>query len=477
MRSVPYARITVLLLSVAAGASVVLVQDYLAASLTNWHPLVAVEAVLIILLSIGPVLGQWLSGRLLTMRTGVAVLFAIIFGVAPLYFMFDETIMYGLLDSWTWSPYAVLGRTLAYAGLGIAGFHLGYRLQVANRLAGILPRFAGPWNRRRTLRVFSFTVVTFALSVVSIWVIAGGWASLANSMGRARAFISGHGYAVQGMTLMLVGILVMWAYGLSRKRLAWITVIPIVLYSAVSALLGSRSNIIVLWATLYLMYLLTGQGTNWARKFLLSLAMGVAALLVLVAVRDVRMLGPTLDQAGQVALASLPSSIADLVFAVVREFREAEIFAVLVAITPEVIPFLYGRSYVEVLFQPIPRVLWASKPVPAGFMVGQVLRGVNVGTPSTVMGELYLNFGVFGIVPGMLLFGLLCAMVDHWLKDNRDSPAVVLVFSFLFASLPQIVTRSFMGVVTQLLLFLLPTLVFLWYVTRRSRRLDVVERL
>jgi hypothetical protein len=68
-------------------------------------------------------------------------------------------------------------------------------------------------------------------------------------------------------------------------------------------------------------------------------------------------------------------------------------------------------------------------------------------------------------------------MVDHWLKDNRDSPAVVLVFSFLFASLPQIVTRSFMGVVTKLLLFLLPTLVFLWYVIRPSRRLDVVERL
>ena len=477
MRSVPYARITVLLLSVAAGASVVLVQDYLAASLTNWHPLVAVEAVLIILLSIGPVLGQWLSGHLLTMRTGVAVLFAIIFGVAPLCFMFDESIMYGFLPSWTGSPYAVLGRTLAYAGLGIAGFHLGYRLQVANRLAGMLPRFAGPWSRRRTLRVFSFTVVTFALSVVALWVIAGGWANLANSLGRVRKLIAGQHYAVQGISLMGSGILVMWAYGLQRNRLAWITVIPIVLWSLVSALLGGRSNIIVLWATLYLMYLLTGQGTNWARKFLLSLAMGVAALLVLVAVRDVRVLGPTLDQAGQVALASLPSSIADLVFAVVREFREAEIFAVLVAITPEVIPFLYGRSYVEVLFQPIPRVLWASKPVPAGFMVGQVLRGVNVGTPSTVMGELYLNFGVFGIVPGMLLFGLLCAMVDHWLKDNRDSPAVVLVFSFLFASLPQIVTRSFMGVVTQLLLFLLPTLVFLWYVTRRSRRLDVVERL
>lgn len=405
------------------------------------------------------------------------MLFAIIFGVAPLCFMFDESIMYGFLPSWTWSPYAVLGRTLAYAGLGIAGFHLGYRLQVANRLAGILPRFAGPWNRRRTLRVFSFTVVTFALSVVSLWVIAGGWANLANSLGRARKLIAGQHYAVQGISLMGSGILVMWAYCLQRKRLAWITVIPIVLYSLVSALLGGRSNIIVLWATLYLMYLLTGQGTSWARKFLLSLAMGVAALLVLVAVRDVRVLGHTLDQAGQVALASLPSSIADVVLAVVREFRQAEIFAVLVAITPEVIPFLYGRSYVEVLFQPIPRALFAGKPVAAGFMVGQLLRGVNVGIPSTAMGELYLNFGVFGIVPGMLLFGLLCAMVDHWLKDNRDSPAVVLVFSFLFASLPQIVTRSFMGVVTKLLLFLLPTLVFLWYVTCPSRRLDVVERL
>jgi hypothetical protein len=352
----------VLLLNVAAGASVVMVQDYLAASLTNWHPLVAVEAVLIILLSIGPVLGQWLRGRLITMRTGVAVLFAIIFGVAPLYFMFDETVMIGLLDFWAWSPYTVLGQTLAYAGLGIVGFHLGYRLQVAKRLARLLPSFAGRWSRRRTQRTFWFTVVTFALSVVSIWVVAGGWSSLANSLGRVRKLIAGQHYAFQGIGLMLIGILLMWAYGLQRKRLAWITVIPIVLYSLVSALLGSRSNIIVLWATLYLMYLLIDQGTNWARKFLLSLAVGVAALLVLVAVRDVRMLGHTMDQAGQVALASLPSSIGDLVFAVVREFREAEVFAVLVAITPEVIPFLYGRSYVEVLFQPIPRALWAGKP-------------------------------------------------------------------------------------------------------------------
>ena len=85
--------------------------------------------------------------------------------------------------------------------------------------------------------------------------------------------------------------------------------------------------------------------------------------------------------------------------------------------------FLYGTSFVNFFFFPIPRVLWPEKPqIRIGPYVAQVLLYYNnqSGAPPGGIGELYMNFGWAGIVVGMALVGMFAAMAWRRLKSYED---------------------------------------------------------
>jgi len=77
----------------------------------------------------------------------------------------------------------------------------------------------------------------------------------------------------------------------------------------------------------------------------------------------------------------------------------------------------YGRTLWDALVALIPRALWPEKPVAAGSMgwVGhytgiQFEEGTSVGLGQVL--ELYINFGLVGVVVGCFLMGLFIASVD-----------------------------------------------------------------
>jgi hypothetical protein len=80
--------------------------------------------------------------------------------------------------------------------------------------------------------------------------------------------------------------------------------------------------------------------------------------------------------------------------------------------------YLYGRSVWEALLSVIPRVLWPEKPVFAGSpaivaeMTGLALSPTTSWGVGQVM-ELYINFGIPGLVAGFLLLGWLLGTLDR----------------------------------------------------------------
>jgi hypothetical protein len=80
--------------------------------------------------------------------------------------------------------------------------------------------------------------------------------------------------------------------------------------------------------------------------------------------------------------------------------------------------YLHGRTFYEALLSPIPRAIWKGKPVEGGS--GQIVRemtGIRL-TRKTSWGvgnvmELYINFGLWSLVPGFLLLGWLIGWLDR----------------------------------------------------------------
>ena len=79
--------------------------------------------------------------------------------------------------------------------------------------------------------------------------------------------------------------------------------------------------------------------------------------------------------------------------------------------TPENVPYLGGETYSPILFKLIPRLVWEGKPKNArdlGQRYGFLPKGTEINAFKIHhVGEMYANFGVPGVLLGMLLLGVL----------------------------------------------------------------------
>jgi hypothetical protein len=97
---------------------------------------------------------------------------------------------------------------------------------------------------------------------------------------------------------------------------------------------------------------------------------------------------------------------------------------------PEYHDYLYGSTMVAVLYNPVPRILWPDKPSPSpidilaknGFGLGSI---PNPNIAVSLIGELYANFGWFGVLLGMTVFGLLSRRIHSHLSSLGTQYALI----------------------------------------------------
>jgi hypothetical protein len=110
------------------------------------------------------------------------------------------------------------------------------------------------------------------------------------------------------------------------------------------------------------------------------------------------------------------------------------------SMTPEVVPYQYGKTYSFFAVALIPRLLWPDKPT-AGSANGfyAVTYGVSTeeGAKTTtfgvsILGEAVMNFGWAGVVFVMLLQGILIGVMQHSFGGFESGPGGQAVFLAFF---------------------------------------------
>jgi len=82
---------------------------------------------------------------------------------------------------------------------------------------------------------------------------------------------------------------------------------------------------------------------------------------------------------------------------------------------PNSTPYLWGSSIIKFFTIIIPRQLWPNKPISVQELIVEHHDNIFVGGSSqsiTLIGEFYWNFGIIGVILGMLLLGLICKKID-----------------------------------------------------------------
>jgi oligosaccharide repeat unit polymerase len=146
----------------------------------------------------------------------------------------------------------------------------------------------------------------------------------------------------------------------------------------------------------------------------------------------------------------------------------------IVRYVPNSMDHIHGETLLPILTGWIPRVIWPDKPT-LGF--GSYMVQVIIGSKSmtnkglTAVGELYLNFGLLGIIPGMLLLG----MFTRWVYDftHRFSPSSLLralmymeLFPVLIFSMQSSLSSMLLGAIRTILF----VLVVCWFLRLMPRR-------
>lgn len=218
-------------------------------------------------------------------------------------------------------------------------------------------------------------------------------------------------------------LLIIWARSQGTKRrstwlmLAGYALLDILWFGPVR---GSRHQVITLLLTI--IYLLSYDMRRLRLRSIALrgwiLAAGLAAVLVWGAMRTsswneilyFRQLGATVstsvDRAAGHAL-----------------YAPFDAFVRITTSVPDFQPYLYGATFFESLTIGIPRVLWPGKPTGLGSWLQANFYTVSANTNSvpTWTGELYLNYGIVGVVLGMLLTGAGCAVLSRSARGKGGS--------------------------------------------------------
>lgn len=115
-------------------------------------------------------------------------------------------------------------------------------------------------------------------------------------------------------------------------------------------------------------------------------------------------------------------------------------FAHIYSLTPSSVDYQYGGTYAFFIYTVVPRVIWPDKPV-AGSANNYYAVTYGVATEESIktstfgvslIGESYINFGVFGVVIIMMMQGALIALLRHVFGTPESGPGGQAVFLAFF---------------------------------------------
>jgi oligosaccharide repeat unit polymerase len=331
-----------------------------------------------------------------------------------------------------------LSRTIAIAGVGCATWSLGFlfglrRLQTRSEHVPDLDPL--PLQRWAPWLVIGFG----GLLAGALFMRQGGPAALIHTAGSLHTN-QGSGFYGQLGIWLLEGVALYAFAAILRGQVANREAKRVLLVSAPLAVictlaLGSRGFIAFGLLAAAVIYL------RLRTPALRAVALTVAAALILAAGLEFTAIVRT-----NAASTDLGTAVSRTFETPVPAFQTADLsvyddFVAMQEVVPSSISELDGNSLLQIPAALAPRALWPGKPQPIDNLVSEYLYpGATAGTPITMQGELYWNFGMPAVAIGSLLIGIL--MGWSMALMFRREPLSLILYAVLYASVFALLTRA-----------------------------------
>lgn len=408
----------------------------------------AVLAGLICVVGMTPALVSWWRGRLDVMEIihPALAFYVVAFGLRTFYLL-----QFGPDDPFRPDFSDTINLGLVYALLGICAFLFGYYSGFGDRPSVPISLRSGGMSK------------TTSNGVVALFVIGAACRAYVYSTGYYTRFLAGQRESPPGYLMvidyigfgsyyaLMLGVALTFVPGTSKgfKLFVWTVLVPVTFIMAMLG--GAKSEVIWLVLGILLAYHYLVKPITW--KVLLLNVMWIILLMFPVVNTYREVSGMNLDLTpiqvlplmGEALSSYFSYDYAENVFdAFMGRFPGIDAVSVVVKFTPEFWPFQYGKTIIIApIIAFIPTILWPEKyafinSIVDGVEFGRLYFGLDEnasGVSITQLGELYLNFGWFGILVGMFLIGILFRFVYRTFIEYGRNPLGLLVYVFVYVHL------------------------------------------
>jgi hypothetical protein len=394
--------------------------------------------------AIGGVLAAPLAARLLQRRFDpfepivlFALAYGVIFVVRPAAMIADNHLAYDGPRTST-DVAGTFSKMLVLALVGAVAFVAAYETSMGHRLAS-------SWRglgELATPRVVAVALATGAVGVASLVVFLASSSGLSSLSLIFRGRTAELSKDVAGKTfylwysffLLVPATLVLVAVGLERRRnvLLLVGFAFGVLFLLRTVPLGARIAILPLLGGAFVFSYL--RRSTRPSVFVLA-AFALVALVGSAFLSDLRGRSTRDESVAQTIVRSTrPHRILEPLTSG-PDTEMAPVLAAALTEIPKKLHYTYGRTiFGDLVSRPIPRALWSDKPeVPRDKLIAtlwpieQKKGGIN--PEFSVLLYFFWDFGVPGVIAGMLLFGLGARALFEYFRAHRYSTAVQVLYS------------------------------------------------
>lgn len=265
-------------------------------------------------------------------------------------------------------------------------------------------------------------IIVGIISFLYIFFLKGGIEGILNALTNRRESYSGLAYFIKLTGLITIGSLILLSKGYKKSSL-----LLILISFALLSLFGGRGNAFFGSVFPYLIYY---HYRVKKIRFIQLLPIGLLTVIFILLLGNYR-----LYQEFKLNITGLYDMISKLA----HNTQGGTILPSLVgSLIRGEIEYQYGSTLINIIYAPIPRSVWAEKPlIDESGIVGQLLMGSEYwGLPPGPYGIAFLNFSfigviVFGFITGMVVRRL---YVNFVLKKNTDLSLIfyILALPYVF---------------------------------------------
>jgi oligosaccharide repeat unit polymerase len=355
---------------------------------------------------------------------------------------------------------------LAYSILGLHFFQLGYISKIGLLITKKKRYIKKKWSFSKVkILIIVYSLVSF-LSLLTIFILSGGVSYYYHNIKNATLSLL-TGSSVFFMFIVLIKIpLLIWFYICLEKRKmpkSFFLLFLFAMFLLVS--LGERGPFILLIISMMVCF-------HYVRKPLRILPITIFTFLLFL---FLVLYGQYREITGQDFKTKKYSQINSTFVinhsyrSLMNHFDQFERVKDIIQHVPENLEFQLGKTFFNLALKPIPSRIWEGKPQGAGMVVTKKLYPKHFASGSSfapsIIGELYLNFQIIGIITGMFLFGVGIRALTCLLETNVNNRNFIVFYSLI---LPEIFNqiRGDFAVVNSFLIFNLAFLfISLKYIT------------